>query len=228
MASLDSAVAVGQRARVLVVDDHPLFRLGLTQLLAAAEGLEVCGEAAEASAAIALLKSEAPDVVVVDLMLKGSNGLQLVKDIKVRAPHVPVLVLSVHDELLFGERALRAGAAGYVMKDAPVDRIVEAIAQIARGHLAVSASLSMRMLRRVTAVPSAASTSPIDLLTDRELEVVELIGRGRETREIASDLHVSAKTIETHRMRIKEKLGLVSANELLRNAVGWISERDDE
>lgn len=224
----------GRHIRALVVDDHPLFRYGLTQLLAASPGLEVCGEAADVATGLRMVRELRPDVVIVDLTLGGQSGIQLIKDVRVAAADVPVLVLSVHAEDLFGERALRAGASGYLVKDAAAERIVDTIRRIVAGEIVVSSELSSRMLRRVARAPHGSlgssggpsgGSSAAELLSDRELEIFELLGRGSTGKQIAAALYISAKTVDTHRLRIKEKLNLDSAHALLRAAMNWVAER---
>jgi DNA-binding NarL/FixJ family response regulator len=207
--------------RVLLVDDHPIVRYGFTQLLAADPGIEVCGEAVDAREALAGLASE-PDVIVVDISLGSSNGIDLIRDIKERLPRAAVLVVSMHDEMLYAERSLRAGAAGYVMKHEATDAIVRAIRTVAAGDLFVSEAVSMRMVRRSVGSPPGSS---LDKLSDRELHVLQLLGRGLGTRAIAEQLHVSIKTVESYRARLKEKMNLRSGTELVRFAVRWAEDK---
>ncbi|MGE5185723.1 MAG: response regulator [Acidobacteriota bacterium] len=207
--------------RILLVDDHPIVRYGFARLLAAEPDLVVCGEAIDGPSALEQLAAS-PDVIVLDLSLGATSGVELIGELRRRAPAARVLVVSMHDELLYGERALRAGAAGYVMKHEATDHMVRAIRTVAAGGVFVSDELSARVVQRVATAGGPAS--PFDQLTNRELHVLELLGRGLGTREIAEQLHVSIKTIETYRARLKEKMHLRSATELVRFAVRWAEE----
>ncbi|HEY8378820.1 MAG TPA: response regulator transcription factor [Nannocystis sp.] len=209
-------------ARVVIVDDHPIFRLGLAQLLAAEPDLEVVGEAEDADAALALLRERQVDLAVIDLSLKNGSGIDLIKQIRAAWPDLKLLVLSMHDEQLFGERVLRAGAHGYLMKHVPADRIVGAVRKSLRGELAVSEQLAENMLNAMVSRPRAGTG--IENLSDRELEVFELLGRGHDTRNIAESLKISIKTVETHQSNLKLKLGAHSAHQLRRLAVLWATE----
>lgn len=209
-------------ARVLLVDDHPIFRLGLAQLLTAAGDLEVVGEAEDAEAALAILRERPVDLAVIDLSLRTGSGIDLIKQIRTAWPELKLLVLSMHDEQLFGERVLRAGAHGYLMKHVPADRIVGAIRKSLRGELAVSEQLAETMLNAMVSRPRAGTG--IENLSDRELEVFELLGRGHDTRNIAESLKISIKTVETHQSNLKLKLGAHSAHQLRRLAVLWATE----
>ena len=205
--------------RILLVDDHPIVRLGIRQMITAEPQLTVCGEAESASAALQLLEAK-PDLAIVDLSLEEGSGLELVRTIQETSPGTRVLVLSMHDEVLFAERALRAGARGYIMKQEAIDGLVHAIQEVLAGRLYVSDRMSQHLLERV------GHDSPIEggrlgNLTDRELEVFELIGRGLGTAAIAERLDVSVKTIETYRSNIKVKLDLKDATELIRFAATW-------
>ncbi len=210
-------------ARVLLVDDHPIFRLGLAQLISAEPDLQVIGEAEDAEAALAFLRDNTVDLAVVDLSLKTSSGIDLIKQIRQIWPDLKLLVLSMHDEQLFGERVLRAGANGYLMKHVAAERIIGAIRKAMRGELAVSEQLAETMLHAMVARPR--SGSGIENLSDRELEVFELLGRGHDTRSIAEALKISIKTVETHQSNLKLKLGAQSAHQLRRLAVLWATER---
>jgi DNA-binding NarL/FixJ family response regulator len=210
--------------RIFLVDDHPVFRHGLRGLIAEETDLEICGEAESTEEAIEKIPEYAPDIVLVDISLKGVSGIELIKALKTSQPELPTLVLSMHDEDLFAERAVRAGAAGYLMKHEAADRVVEAIRGALRGDLVLSRQLSENLLRRALQGTGARPGSPLEVLSDRELEVFEHIGRGLGTREIAETLHISVKTVETHKANIKEKLDLHNATELLRAAVGWTAE----
>lgn len=207
--------------RILIVDDHPLVRLGFAQLLSDEEDLVVCGEAESAAEGLRLVGELAPDLVVIDLSLKGTSGLELIKQVRSRRPDLPMLVCSMHDESLFAERALRAGAQGYIGKrEAPEDLVTAA-----RAVLAGERYLSPRFAARLEAAglgPREDLPEPVAVLSDRELEVFELIGRGHGTREIAERLGLAVKTVETYRENIKEKLLIESAPELARRAVTWV------
>lgn len=213
------------RARILIVDDHPLVRSGLRLLIDCEPDLTVCGEAADAAEAMRLLESLKPDLLIVDLSLKESSGLDLIKRIKSRNSDVKMLVSSMFEESLYAERVLSAGALGYVHKQEGMERVIEAIRCVMSGRVWLSTAMSDRMLRRMTASQPAAAQSPVHALSDRELEVFEHIGRGRATKDIARQLHLSIKTVESHKEKIKAKLGLKSAAELSRAAVHWVLEQ---
>jgi DNA-binding NarL/FixJ family response regulator len=210
------------RQRILIVDDHPVVREGLTQQINREPDLEVCGEASQAAQALALVEKVKPDLVLVDINLPGRSGLELIRDLRAVAPHIPVLVLSMHDESVFAERVLRAGGRGYVSKQAGAEKLAEAIRGILRGQIYVSETVSTRLLDTLAGKNSARVSSPIERLTDRELEVFTLIGQARETKEIARRLLMSCKTVEAHRGAIKRKLKLKSGPELTRHAVLWV------
>lgn len=216
----------GQKARVLVVDDHPVVRQGIRLLVDHETDLEVCAEAETAVDALRAIAEHHPDVAVVDLSLKGASGLELIKDIRVRHPRLPVLVLSMSDENVYAERVLRAGARGYLMKEVATDEVLTALRSILDGGTYLSKAMASRLLGRLAQGAAAAGESPVDRLSDRELEVFGLIGRGLATGEIANRLHLSPKTIETYRAHIKEKLGLGSATELLQHAIRYVQERE--
>jgi DNA-binding NarL/FixJ family response regulator len=206
-------------ARILIVDDHPIVRLGIRQMIAFEPDLTVCGEADSAGSALGLLASK-PDLAIVDLSLREGSGLELIRSLREAAPEMRILVLSMHDEALFAERALRAGAHGYMMKQEAIDNLVHAIQEVLAGRLFVSRRMSQHLLARLGQHPSAGGTQ-LGSLTDRELEVFELIGRGLSTAAIAERLDVSIKTIETYRSNIKTKLELKDATELIRFAATW-------
>ena len=216
--------AAGKK-RILVVDDHPMMRDGLRQLIAGEPDLEICGEADDANAALQEAENLKPDLAIVDITLRSSNGLDLIKDLRIRSPRTAVLVLSMHDESLYAERVLRAGGRGYIMKQEGGTKILEGIRQVAAGRTYVSEAVSARILDAISGV-QGESKSPVETLTDREFQVFQLIGQGLSTKEMADKLHVSAKTIEVHRVNIKEKLGLGTAAELLRFAVRWIESQN--
>ncbi|WP_294387167.1 response regulator transcription factor [Prosthecobacter sp.] len=207
--------------RLVLVDDHPIMRHGLAQLIRAEDGLEVIGEAGSAREGLEVVGRLKPDLVVIDLTLPDKNGLELVKDIRAAHPATLCLVLSMHDEALYGERALRAGARGYVMKEAAADHLVTAIHKVIGGGLYVSATLNDRMLEQVSGAARSKATG-MDSLTDRELEILELVGKGVATKNIAAQLSISARTVEAHRAHIKEKLGITDGAALVRYAVQWV------
>jgi DNA-binding NarL/FixJ family response regulator len=213
-------------ARILIIDDHPLVRKGLRQLIEDEPDLQVCGEASSADEAVGMLDRCRPDLMIVDLSLKDSSGLELIKRVKARNADVRMLVSSMHDESLYAERVLNAGALGFVSKQEAMEKVIEAIRCVLSGRVYVSAAMQDLLLRRLVVDGGPApDRSPIETLSDRELEVFELIGRGRGTREIARQLHLSVKTVETYREHIKGKLNLRSASELVSRAVQWVLER---
>jgi DNA-binding NarL/FixJ family response regulator len=216
----------GKRLRIYLVEDHPIFRQGLAQLLNAESGMEICGEADSHLAGLQGVRNLVPDFVIVDIALKDSSGVELIKDIKTYFPQMPILALSMHDENIYAERMLRAGARGYLMKQEAPQTIVRAIRQILDGKVFVSDSMASRMLEVFADGRKNIQGSPVDLLSDRELEVFRMIGEGSSTRQIAEKLHVSMKTVENHRAHIKEKLNLQSAIELIQHATLWIQGRD--
>jgi DNA-binding NarL/FixJ family response regulator len=208
---------------VLIVDDHPIVRQGLAQLINQESDLHVCGQAEDGHEALQAIRTLDPDMVVVDISLKDTSGIELIKDIKVQYPNLPVLTLSMHDEGIYAERAMRAGARGYIMKQEATEKVVTAIRRVLAGEVYVSEGMAAKMVGKLIAGPSEVGGSPVDRLSDRELEVFRLIGAGYGTREMAEKLHLSVKTIETYRAHIKEKLDLVDANELLRTAITWVN-----
>jgi DNA-binding NarL/FixJ family response regulator len=214
------------RHRILIVDDHPLFRHGIADLINAEPDLEICGEADSAPAALEGIRRHSPDLVTIDISLRGANGIELLKSIRAEHARLPLLVLSMHDESLYALRALRAGARGYIMKQEALDRVMSAIRQVLRGDLYVSPSMSGRMIEEfVQGSSGAAGASIADKLTDRELEILQLIGQGHGVQQIARELNLSAKTVETHRAHIKEKLNFQTARELARFAVQWVDQQ---
>jgi DNA-binding NarL/FixJ family response regulator len=214
---------VKKRARVLIVDDHPAVREALAVRIGRQDDLEVCGEAADMSEALRLAADTRPDVAVVDISLKASNGIDLIKRIKARDDRVRILVWSMHSEALYAERALRAGALGYINKDQATDRIVEAIRRVLEGKVWLSETMSERLLQRAVGTGQLESTrSPLDALADRELEVFRLIGEGVKTAEIADRMHLSVKTVETYRDRIRQKLNLDDGTKLAHYATQWV------
>jgi DNA-binding NarL/FixJ family response regulator len=210
-----------QTKRVFLVDDHPLVREWLTNLINQQPGLEVCGEAESGPEARERILALRPDVAIVDIALKDSSGIELIKDLKQSCPEVAVLVLSMHEDSHYAERALRAGARGYVMKRETTRKVIAAINQVLAGKLCVSEALATAMAAQFVEGKTLATSTPVEQLSDRELEVFELLGQGRTTRQIAETLHVSLKTVQAYCARVKEKLNLGSATELLREAVRW-------
>lgn len=211
--------------RVFIVDDHPLVRQGLAQIIDSQEDLELCGEAEDSPSAMKGVEQTKPDAIIVDISLQGNNGLELIKNIKAVHEEIPILVFSMHDESIYAQRALRAGAKAYVMKKESSDKIVEAIRKILKGEIYVSSRVADQVLHQIVNGPANTTASPIDRLTDRELEVVQLIGRGLSTREIAESLNLSVKTIESHRAHVKEKLSLRNATELVQFSVQWVDQQ---
>lgn len=211
--------------RILVVDDHPMTRSGVAELIRQQPGLTVCCEMGTAKEALAAVNAEPPDLVLCDLSLAERSGLELIKDLHALHPDVPILVFSMHYESLYAERVLRAGARGYIMKSEGASKLLEAIRQVLRGEVYLSEVMRDRAVYRFTHGPGTATGDNSAALSDRELEVFELIGQALGTREIAARLHVSRSTVETHRAHIKEKLGLASATELVRAAVEWQAKR---
>ncbi|MGC4067223.1 MAG: response regulator transcription factor [Polyangiaceae bacterium] len=209
------------RRRILIVDDHPLLRKGMTALINQETDLVVVAEASNASEAIRLITAQPFDLVTIDISLPGSDGLDLVRSIHQSHPQLALLVLSMHDEVLYAERALRAGAMGFVMKQEAADTLLHAIRRILLGHTHVSERIATRMLKKLTSTVAAPGQRSLDCLSDRELTVFRMIGQGRTTRQIAEELHVSIKTVETHRAHLKEKLGISSGAELVRCACVW-------
>jgi DNA-binding NarL/FixJ family response regulator len=207
--------------RVLLVDDHAIVRFGLARLLANEPDVVIAGEAAAPAAALELVTTMAPDVALVDVTLGNTNGIDLVRPMKEALPRLAVLVVSMHDELLYAERALRAGASGYVMKHEATDVIVRAVRTVADGGMFVSDAVSMHVVQRWAAHGAPANDSPLAGLSDRELQVLQLMGKGLGTRAIAEQMHISVKTVESYRARLKDKMNLRSGTELLRFAVRW-------
>ena len=216
---------IDRKATIFLVDDHPLVREWLTNLIHQQPDLTVCGEAEDASQALRGIAESKPDLAVVDISLEGSSGIELIKSIRALRPPVTVIVLSMHDESVYAERALRAGARGYIMKRETAKRIIVAIRQVLQGKLYLSEPLLASFAEKFVDGSIPAGGPSVDLLSDRELEVFELLGRGYETRQIAERLQVSMKTIQAFCARIKEKLNLSNATELLREAIRWHEDR---
>lgn len=218
------ASIVSDVAKILVVDDHPLVRRGLGELIASQPDLVVCGEAATAAEALNLVDQTAPDLVIIDLKLKQSSGIELIKQIKARYKSIKMLVASMHEEALFAERALHAGASGYINKEEAGEKVVEAIRQILQGKVYLSNEMTEHMLYQFAGRQQEPSENSLDKLSNREIEVFELVGQGMGTRQIAELLHLSVKTIETYRESVKRKLNLNTSSELIRRAVQWVLE----
>ena len=215
IASLD------RKTRVLVVDDHPIVRQGLALLINQQPDLTVCGEAEDANSAMNALSSAKPDILVVDISLAGPDGLDLLKNIRLRGLELPILILSMHDEFMYAERALRAGAQGYIMKQEATEKVLVALRRILGHEIYVSDQIANRMLHRYIGSPTADHSPQVTELTDRELEVFRLIGEGHSTRQIAVELHLSVKTVESYQAHIKEKLSLRNSRELVQHAIRW-------
>ncbi|MEX1011923.1 MAG: response regulator transcription factor [Balneolaceae bacterium] len=213
--------------RVYIVDDHPLMRKGMAMTLQSEVDIDVCGQAETAEKAIGEIGSQKPDAVIVDISLPGMNGIELVKSLIHQLPHLKILVVSRHDEDLYAERAIRAGAKGYLMKLEAGDTLVTALRKVLNGGLWLSEEMGARMIMKMAGGKNSGTQDPIELLSDRELEVFEHIGRGDTTAEIGERLHISVKTVESYRARIKDKLQLDSGNALLHRAVKWIEERSE-
>jgi DNA-binding NarL/FixJ family response regulator len=210
-----------RKKTVFVVDDHPIVRQGLALLINQETDLTVCGEAEEMHAALSAIQAVRPDILIVDISLNGPDGLELLKNIRLGAPRLPVLILSMHDESIYAERALRAGANGYIMKQEATEKVLVALRRILSGEIYVSDRIANSMLRHYVRGVNPSEHSSISDLTDRELEVFRLIGEGHGTRQIAETLHLSVKTVESYQAHIKEKLSLRSARELVQHAVQW-------
>ncbi|MBI5388145.1 MAG: response regulator transcription factor [Verrucomicrobia bacterium] len=210
------------KTRILLIDDHAILRQGLAQLINQEPDLSVCGQAEEAPKGFELAGSLKPDVAVVDISLKGGNGLELIKNLKASYPNLPLLVLSMHDESLYAERVLRAGSLGYIMKEEAAESVLVGIRKVLKGEIVLSDKMQARLLHQLVSGGLKKGGSPIDSLSDRELEVFRMIGEGRGTRQIAEDLHLSVRTVEAYREYIKEKLNLKNATELIQHAFQWV------
>lgn len=208
--------------KILIVDDHPVVRKGLTGIIEDEEGLVVCGAAGSVQEALAAVENIPPDLILSDLGLPGRNGMELIKDLRALHPDLPVLVMSMHDELIYAERILRAGGRGYIMKEAPAGVLIGAIRKILNGGVFVSETVNDHFLVGMSAGHSRTASFPLQRLTDRELEVFELLGRGNGNHEIASQLSISPRTVDAHRAHIREKLGIGDGNALTRYAVRWV------
>jgi DNA-binding NarL/FixJ family response regulator len=214
------------KSRVFLVDDHPIVRQGLALLINREPDLVICGEADGAPSALQAIPNVLPDLIVLDISLDGPDGLDLLKTIRMEDPILPVLVLSMHDESSYAERSLRAGANGYIMKQEATEKVLVAIRRILEGKVYLSERLTNKMLEQFVHGPGSSKSDPLGNLSDRELEVYRLIGAGRGTRQIADELNVSIKTVESYQAHIKEKLGLRNARELVQHAIsGSLSEK---
>lgn len=209
------------KSRVLLVDDHPIVRQGVAAMLNQQPDISVCGTAEDPHQALETVAKLKPDLVIVDLSLKKGSGIDLLKDLKVRYPKLLTLVLSMHDESLYALRVLRAGASGYIMKQAATENVLVAVRRVLAGEVYLSEEMGKRMMEQIAGKPAKRSGSPIEDLSDRELQVFNMIGQGRGTRQIAEELHLSVKTIESHRARIKDKLNLQTGAELVQHAIQW-------
>jgi len=220
-AYVSEQVAPLVKKSVLIIDDHPLLRQGLAMLINQQPDVRVCGEAEDIRAAMQCIVQLSPDIVVLDLSLKGPDGLEVLKAIRATNPDLPVLLLSMHDESIYAERALRARANGYIMKQEATEKVLVAIRRILDGEVYLSEAMSKKLLQQFIDGTPSVMESRVAALSDRELEVFRLIGEGRATRTIAEELHLSVKTVETYQAHIKEKLGLKSGRELIQHAIQW-------
>jgi DNA-binding NarL/FixJ family response regulator len=213
--------------KIYLVDDHPLMRKGIAMTLDLEMDFEVCGQAESAEEAISDIPAKKPDIVVIDISLPGMNGIELIKHLKAQNPDLLMLVVSRHDEDMYAERAIKAGARGYLMKMEAGDVIVNAIRRILKGQIYLSEEINNKLLMGMMSGGQVGRSSPLEILSDRELEVFELIGNGTTTREIAERMHVSVKTVESYRTRIKTKLDISTGNELIKQAVQWVASESD-
>jgi DNA-binding NarL/FixJ family response regulator len=216
------------RSRVFIVDDHTMFREGLRQLIDREPGLTVCGDAADAAEALPAIRETKPDVVLVDISLAGASGIDLIKDIRAEFEDMPVLVVSMHEESLYADRALRAGAMGYVMKHEPSKTVKAAIYKVLGGNMYLSEKMSSIVINRLMRGQSDQPKSPIEMLSDRELEVFRLLGQGQGVRQIAEKMEVTIPTVNSFRNRIKEKLGLKSSTEVMLHAIQWFRDESSK
>jgi DNA-binding NarL/FixJ family response regulator len=220
------AATTRRKNRVLIVDDHPIVRQGLRRLIEQEEDLTVCGEAETTREAKAAIRELKPDVVIVDISLKQGDGIELVKDARAHYPALPLLVLSMHDESIYAERMLSAGANGYIMKQAASDQFLVALRRVLEGGIYVSEVVGNSMIQKFASGGAYISANPIDRLSNRELQILHMIGRGLSTRQAAEALNLSVKTVESHRQRIKRKLNLSTGSQLVQYAVNWFSGRE--
>jgi len=211
--------------RIVIVDDHPLFRKGLQEMIHSDGGFAVCGEAGNASEAMEVMRKLGPDLAIVDISLPGANGIELIKNIRAEFRQLPVLVLSMHDETLYALRALRAGADGYVMKHEAMANVIHAIHEVFNGRPYLSPAMAAQVITKFAHRQAEGEVDAVERLSDRELEILEMIGKGHDVRHIAKLLHLSPKTVETHRSHIKDKLDLKNSREVARFALQWLSTR---
>ncbi len=223
-----SGMIAGKRRvrRVLIVDDHPIVRQGLRRVMENEDDLTVCGEAETARDARAAIKDLNPDVVIADISLKQGDGIELVRDVRAHHPQLPILVLSMHDETIYAERMLSAGANGYIMKQAASEQFLVSLRRVLDGNIYVSEAVGNNMIQKFAAGGSYLSANPIDRLSNRELQILHMIGKGMSTRETAHALNLSIKTVESHRQRIKRKLNLSTGTQLVQYAVNWFTGRE--
>ncbi len=210
-----------EHRKILIVDDHPILRKGLSMVIDQEPDLKVVGEAEEAQSALEMIERLMPDLVIVDLSLPGVDGIELIKTMKLKYRDLPALVVSMHDESLFAERALRAGARGYIMKQEAVDKVLVAMRKVLNGEIFVSDRITTKMLETLISGDAKGASTPLDLLSNRELTVFRLIGQGFKTSQIADKLHLSVKTIESYRSHIKEKLRINTGTDLMKYAIQW-------
>lgn len=210
------------RIKILIVDDHPILRKGLAMVINQEQDLVVAGEAEDAQTALKMIDSVKPDLAIVDLSLPGIDGIELIKTMKLKYKDLPSLVVSMHDESIYAERALRAGARGYIMKQEAVEKVLVAIRRVVKGEIFVSDKITTKMLETLILSDDKKVSSPVDLLSNRELTVFRLIGQGFKTSQIASELHLSVKTVESYRSHIKDKLKLDTGTDLMKYAIQWM------
>jgi DNA-binding NarL/FixJ family response regulator len=215
-------LASAGKIKIVLVEDHPIFRNGLVQVINNSDSLRVCGEAEDFPGALRVVRETSPDLVIIDITLKNRNGIELIKDIRLQYPDMKIIVLSMHDEKVYAERALRAGAKGYIMKHEAPETIIKVIRHVMDNNIYVSNEIATRIFNMFFDGRAGDDSNPINILTDRELEIFQLIGQGFGTREIALKLHISVKTVENHRAHIKDKLNLKIAIELVQQATLWI------
>ena len=223
-----SGIKNGKRKvrRVLIVDDHPIVRQGLRRVMENEEDLTVCGEAETARDARIAIKELVPDVMIADISLKQGDGIELVRDVRAHYPQLPILVLSMHDETIYAERMLSAGANGYIMKQAASEQFLVSLRRVLDGGIYVSEAVGNNMIQKFAAGGAYISANPIDRLSNRELQILHMIGKGMSTRETAHSLNLSVKTVESHRQRIKRKLNLTTGTQLVQYAVNWFTGRE--
>jgi len=212
------------RNKILIVDDHPILRKGLSMLINQESDLIVAGEADNAQKALEMIDTVKPDMLIVDISLPGIDGIELIKTVKLRYPNLPSLIVSMHDESLFAERSLRAGARGYIMKQEALEKVLVGIRRVLNGEIFVSDTITTRMLEKFVSGSAREANSPIGLLSNRELTVFRMIGQGLKTSQIAEKLHLSVKTIESYRSHIKDKLKLNNGIDLLKYAIQWVQQ----